>query len=351
MSAVDYVKTTRPRDCCDACGLIVMRNEGAVARVRGDPDHAASRGGLCGECAIAYNGVLRDEALRLGAPLRRVGPKGQSRFEPISWEAALAEIASRLRDRIDAGEARTIIQTHYTGAVGLIGGWFPLRLFNRIGATEVDPDTVCNKVGHAVLEMVFGDSLEGFDPRTASDSRTLLIWGANPSHCAPHQDRVFIEAARRRGAKIIVVDPSGHGAARRADIHLKLIPGSDAALAFAFLHVLREAGLTDERFLSDHVQSWEEMLPAIMDMTPAKAAALCGLDADLIVEAARAYGEGPSLLWLRPGRAATIEGRRHLPLSFRARRLHRQSRQARRRLHVYERARRPRRRRGHIDGA
>jgi anaerobic selenocysteine-containing dehydrogenase len=301
MSDVEYIKTTCPRDCYDACGIVVARKDGVIAKVLGDPDHAVARGGLCGKCAIAYNGVFRDEQMRLSTPLRRIGAKGLGQFEPISWESALEEIAARFGALIDSGEASKILHTHYTGTVGLIGGWYPIRFFNRIGATEIDPDSVCNKAGHVALEMIFGDSLEGFDPRTAENSKTILIWGANPSHSAPHQDKVFVNAARKRGTKIVVVDPIGHKTAQAADLHLKLLPGTDSALAFAFMHVLRSHGLIDQNFLDAHVKGWDEMLPAIDAMPPAKAAELCGLSEDAIVEAALAYANGPSLLWYGQG--------------------------------------------------
>jgi anaerobic selenocysteine-containing dehydrogenase len=301
MSDVEYIKTTCPRDCYDACGIVVARKDGVIAKVLGDPDHEVSRGGLCGKCAIAYNGVFRDENMRLATPLRRVGPKGLGQFEAISWDVALAEIASKFGSLVAAGNARSILHTHYTGTVGLIGGWYPIRFFNRIGATEVDPDSVCNKAGHGALEMTFGDSLQGFDPRTAEDSKTILIWGANPSHSAPHQDKVFVNAARKRGTKIIVVDPIGHKTAQVADLHLKLLPGTDSALAFAFLHVIRSRGLVDQAFLNAHVVGWDEMLPAIDAMNPSRAAALCGLPEEAIIEAALAYASGPSLLWYGQG--------------------------------------------------
>ncbi len=301
MPEEDVVKTTCARDCYDACGIAVYSKDGIVTKVLGDPDHAVSRGKLCGKCAIVYNGAWRDETLRLKRPLRRTGAKGTGTFEEISWQEALAEIAGRFREIIDAGEARAILHTHYTGTVALIGGAFPIRLFNRMGATEVDPDTVCNKAGHVALELTFGTSLEGFDPRTAKDARTILIWGANPSHSAPHQDKVFVNAAAERGTKIIVVDPLGHDTATSADMHLKLLPGTDAALAFAFLNVMREKGLVDRDFLNAHVLGAEELDAAIDSMPPAKAAELCGVPAELIEAAAVQYAAGPSLLWLGQG--------------------------------------------------
>jgi len=297
----DIIKTTCPRDCYDACGIAVVRRGGAIAKVLGDPDHAVSRGALCGKCAIAYNGAWRDQALRLAQPLRRAGPKGEGRFTEISWDEALAEIASQLQGIVGSGAASSILHTHYTGTVGLLGGWFPMRFFNRIGATEFDPDTVCNKAGHAALELVFGNSLEGFDPRTAKDAKTILVWGANPSHSAPHQNKGWLKQAREAGVKLIVVDPISHGTARDADIHLKLAPGSDAALAFALLHVLQEKGLVDEAFVAAYVEGANELRPAIDAMTPARASELCGVPEALIVEAAVAYGRGPALLWLGQG--------------------------------------------------
>ncbi|TMJ39039.1 MAG: dehydrogenase [Alphaproteobacteria bacterium] len=301
MAAAETVKTTCPRDCYDACGITVTRKNGIIANVLGDKDHAISRGALCGKCAIAYNGAWRDTALRLATPLKRIGAKGKGEFKAISWAEALGQIAAKFHDLIDRGAARTILHTHYTGTVGLLGGAYPVRLFNRIGATEVDPDTVCNKAGHAALELVFGNSLEGFDPRTARDSKTILVWGANPSHSAPHQDKFWLKEARAAGARIIVIDPIGHDTAKAADIHLKLMPGTDAALAFALLNVLHSKGLTDKAFLAAHTIGWQELVPVIEAMTPARASTLCGVPKTLIEEAAIAYGAGPSLLWLGQG--------------------------------------------------
>lgn len=308
MTTTETVKTTCPRDCYDACGIVVNKRNGVIANVLGDPDHHITRGALCGKCAIAYNGAWRDPALRLTMPLKRIGAKGRGEFTPISWDAALSEIAARLQGIAGQGHARSILHTHYTGTVGLIAGAFPNRFFNRIGATEVDPDTVCNKAGHAALELVFGNSLEGFDPRTAWDSRAILIWGANPSHSAPHQDKFWLKEARAQGAKIIVVDPIGHDTATAADIHLKLRPGTDAALAFALLHALDTQGLIDREFLSAHTIGWEELLPAIQAMTPVRAEELCGVPAALIEQAAAIYGQGPSLLWLGQGAQRQPQG-------------------------------------------
>ena len=98
MTGNEIILTTCPRDCYDACGIAVIKSDGVITRVRGDQNNPVNRGSLCGKCAIAYNGVLRDPEERLGTPLRRIGPKGSGRFTPISWEEAMATIATRLKE-------------------------------------------------------------------------------------------------------------------------------------------------------------------------------------------------------------------------------------------------------------
>ncbi|HET6220594.1 MAG TPA: molybdopterin-dependent oxidoreductase, partial [Dongiaceae bacterium] len=296
--AKSVIRTTCPRDCYDTCGIAVVKRNGAVTKVLGDPDHPVSRGALCGKCALAYNGVWRDPAARLARPLRRVGPKGEGRFEPVSWGSALAAIAERLRDILDSHGAAPIWHTHYTGTCSKIAGGFPLRFFNRLGAGEVEPDSICNLAGQRALEYMYGTSSIGFDPRAADEAACILLWGVNPSASAPHAHKHWLKEAP---GKIIVVDPVRHATAAAADLHLQPFPGSDAALAFAMLHVIDRAGLIDRAFLAAHAIGWEEVLPLIADCTPEWGERITGVPARLIEEAAEIYGSGPSLLWLGQG--------------------------------------------------
>ena len=242
MMAANTIRTTCPRDCYDACGVVVKTSADGTVNVVGDPAHSVSRGALCGKCSIGYNGVWRDPSIRLTRPLKRVGPKGTGRFEPIDWDAALADIANRLNAIRDSDGAASILQTHYTGTCSLIAGTFPLRFFNSIGATEVDPDTVCNKAGHVALQLMYGESTRGFDPRTIDGSRCVMVWGANPSTSAPHVHQYWLSET---AVPKIVVDPIRHETAAAADMHLQLYPGTDGALAFAMLHAIRAAGRID----------------------------------------------------------------------------------------------------------
>ena len=291
------IRTTCPRDCYDACGIAVVKRDGKV-KVLGDPDHPVARGALCGKCAIAYNGAFLDAKARVTRPLKRVGAKGEARFEAVSWDQALTEIAARLRGIVSVHGAETIWHGHYTGTCSLLAGGFPQRFLNRLGASEIDPDSICNAAGHLALQYMYGASDLGFDPRTAKDAKCILVWGANPAASAPHQHKHWLKEAP---GKVIVVDPVRHPTAAEADLHLQPFPGSDAALAFAIANVLLWEGRIDRAFLAAHAIGWDELEPVVAKCTPDWAAPITGVPAALIEEAARLYGDGPSLLWLGQG--------------------------------------------------
>jgi anaerobic selenocysteine-containing dehydrogenase len=296
--AREIIKTTCPRDCYDACGIVVTRRNGVVTKVLGDPDHHVALGALCGKCAVAYNGAWLDDTRRLTKPLLRSGPKGTGSFVESTWDIVLPLIASRLESTTRERGGAAIAHTHYTGTCAAIAGNFPSRFFNRLGAVEIDPDSVCNKAGHMALGLIFGSSLDGFDPRSAPDTNCILVWGANPSSSAPHAHRHWLF---NNSAKRVVVDPIRHETAAKADLHLQLFPGSDASMAFALLNVLKSEGWLDLEFIGRHTIGWDEIQPDIDAMTPHHAAVLTGVDPQLIAAAARMYAEGPSLLWMGQG--------------------------------------------------
>ncbi len=292
------VLTTCPRDCYDACGIEVAVRSGKIRHVRGDRGHPVSRGRLCQKCATAYNGVMVDPEARLLTPLRRTGPKGTGQFAPVSWDEALAEIAGRLRDISETAGAHSILAAHYTGTFALLGYHFPMRFLRRLGAREIDPDTIGNKAGHVALEYLYGTSVDGFDPRAARDAACIMVWGANPSVSAPHQHEHWLPEAPGR---TIVVDSIATATARQADLHLQPFPGSDAALAFALAHVIARDGLLDRDFLARHAVGFDELEPLLERCTPAWAEQTTGVAAPDIEQAAHWYGAGPSLLWIGQG--------------------------------------------------
>ena len=298
MTDKTIIKTTCPRDCYDACGIAVIKSADGRLKVLGDPDHQVSRGALCGKCAIAYNGAYLDPGARLTQPLLRTGPKGTGQYRPVSWDEAIAFIADGLKEIVAETGPETIWHTHYTGTCSAIAGGFPQRFFHRLGASEVDPDSICNAAGHAALNYVYGTSSDGFDPRMAQDAACILVWGANPSASAPHRHKFWMKETR---AKTIVVDPVRHDTAAQADLHLQPYPGTDAALAYGLIHVLAAEKLIDQAFIDAHTLGWSELLPLISAADPATTEAKTGVPAADIIAAAKIYGSGPALLWLGQG--------------------------------------------------
>ncbi|MGH2892087.1 MAG: molybdopterin-containing oxidoreductase family protein, partial [Solirubrobacteraceae bacterium] len=300
MSAETTILTTCPRDCYDACGIEVAVRDGAVRHVRGDRHHPVSRGRLCAKCTAAYNGILLDPGARLTTPLLRAGPKGTRAFRAVTWDEALSRIAANLTQITDDPHAGAggILNAPYTGTDAVLGYGFGLRFMRTLGAREVEPDTICNNAGHVALDYLFGTSEDGFDPRTAQDAACIMVWGANPSASAPHQQEHWLPEAP---GLVIVVDPIRTESARAADLHLQPFPGSDAALAFAVAHVIVRDGLHDPHLLAHHALGWQELEPLVSRSTPQWAEQTTGVPAHAIEQAARIYGHGPSLLWLGQG--------------------------------------------------
>lgn len=298
MTGKTLLRTNCPRDCYDGCGILVEQRPDAPSRILGDPDHPVSRGRLCSKCAIAYNGVWQDPTARLTHPLRRTGAKGAAQFAAISWDDALGEIAGNLRRIIDTHGADAILHTHYSGTLSLIAYLFPNRFFNHLGASVVDPDSICNAAGHVAWHLLFGNSVTGFDPRTAKDANCILVWGANPSYSAPHAHEHWLPDSQ---AAVVVVDPVRTETAAKADLHLQPRPGTDAALAFGLLHALRANGCFDEAFIAAYTLGAEEIAATIDRCTPQWAAEQTGVPVADIERAAALYGAGPALLWCGQG--------------------------------------------------
>ena len=299
------VRTNCPRDCYDGCGIVVTLKEGKQPRVAGDPEHPISRGALCAKCGVAYNGVFQDPQARLTSPLRRTGAKGAGEFEAITWDDALTEIAARFNGIIDERGAGAILGMGYSGTLSLIGYSFPSRWMNYVGAAEVEYGTICNVAGSVAWELMFGTARFGFDPRTAKDSSCIVVWGANPSHSAPHMHKHWLKDF---SAKVIVVDPIRTKTAEEADLHLQPRPGTDAALAFAILNALRERGAFDDEFIKRHTTGFEEIESTIDQCTPEWGEGKTGVSAADIRAAAQMYAAGPALLWCGQGLQRQSQG-------------------------------------------
>ena len=241
-----------PLDCPDSCSwVITVDDDGHAIKLRGNPAHPHTRGSLC----VKVNPFLefsRDQS-RLLYPLKRVGAKGQGRFERIPWDEALTLLASRLQAILETTGGDAIWPYDGTGTVGYLQGVGARhRFWNAIGAAR-HLGSICSISGHVGIGYTSGTAA-GMDPQDMVDSHTILLWGSNTLTSNQHL-WPFVEQARAGGAHVVVIDPLRHRTAERADEHVALRAGTDAALALALCHVIRETGV-NEAFLRDRTQGW-----------------------------------------------------------------------------------------------
>lgn len=276
-----------PHNCPDTCGWVVtLDDSGTPVRIQGDPDHPYTQGWLCAKVNRYLEFVLHPERLR--HPLRRVGAKGEGRFERISWDEALDEITSRWQGLIREHGPEAILPYSYSGTLGAVQCEAANRRFwTRMGASALDR-TICSVAGTEGLRVTVGGSY-GADPEGVVDSRLVLLWGTNPASTHPHFIP-WLDEARRRGARVWLVDPHRTLTATRADVHLQPRPGSDGALALALMHVLFAEGLVNEAWAREHAVGLDALRQRVSDWTPERASEASGVPAEQIRELAREYG-------------------------------------------------------------
>jgi anaerobic selenocysteine-containing dehydrogenase len=266
-------------DCPDACSWVVTVDDtGTAVKLRGNDDHPYTRGGLCTKVNPWLD--FAADPSRLLHPLRRTGPKGAGQFERISWEEALATIAARFRTIIDEDGGNAIWPFVGTGNLGYLqGSGATPRFWHAIGAAHHHL-SICAISGHLGIEYTTGHTA-GIDPEDVVHARTILLWGANTLTTNQHL-WPFVEEARRRGARVIVIDPARHRTAERADQHVAPRVGTDTALALGLCHVIAATAL-DEAFLEEHTVGWPEFAASLAAYSPAAVAQICDVPADVIV--------------------------------------------------------------------
>jgi anaerobic selenocysteine-containing dehydrogenase len=279
------LKVVCPHDCPDTCVMTVDVEDGRAVGLGGDPDHRFTQGFLCAKVNHYLERVYSPD--RILYPMKRVGAKGEGRFERITWDEALDLIAGRFREVIAAHGPQAILPYSYAGNMGLLSyGSMDRRFFGALGASLLDR-TICATAGAAGLAVTVGKSI-GFDPEAVVHSRFIVAWGANIVSSNVHL-WPFVEEARRRGAKLVVVDPYRSRTAEKADQHLALLPGTDAALALGMMHVLFRDCLEDRDYIEKYTVGAEALRERAKDWTPAHTASITGLPAAVIEAFAREY--------------------------------------------------------------
>ena len=276
-----------PHDCPDTCSwqIAVDRKDGRALDIWGHPDHPVTQGTLCGKVDRYLERVYHAD--RLCHPQRRVGPKGSGRFERISWNEALAGIAARLREIIDAWGAEAVLPYSYAGTMGwLQQHGMSDRFFQQMGASRL-ARTICSEAGFEGYLYTIGSTI-GIEPEDFAHARLILIWGSNTLTSNLHL-WPFIQAARKQGARVIVIDPARTRTARAADEWLPLRPGTDGALALALMHEIIDAGLHDGDYVAAYTVGFEQLAQRVQEWTPQRAAEITGIPAERISRLAREY--------------------------------------------------------------
>jgi anaerobic selenocysteine-containing dehydrogenase len=279
------VRATCPHDCPDTCALLITVEDGVATEVKGDPDHPTTAGVLCTKVARYAERTYHPE--RLLHPMRRVGKKGEGKFERISWDQALDEIAARL-GAIAARAPEAILPYSYCGTMGLVQGEsMSSRFFNQLGASQLDR-TICAMAGATGYKYTIGASI-GTDLEQFQDAKLIIIWGGNPIASNLHF-WTRAQEAKRRGAKLIAIDPYRSLTAEKCHQHVALLPGTDAALALGMMHVLIRENLLDDDYIAQHTLGFEQLKARAAEWSPERAAEACGITADEVVGLARDYG-------------------------------------------------------------
>lgn len=267
--------------CHQNCGVLAYVKDGKVLEIEGDSEFPTNQGGLCCRGNIALKHL--DHPARVNFPLKRVGKRGAGEWQQISWDQALDEIAAKLsqiRDQFGAEAVATAGGTHRTD------DWARRRFMNLFGS----PNGFHNAHLCWIPTFMVETAIYGWCPfeLDLANSRCLVLWGQNPG-ASGMPEMHHITELKEKGLKVIVIDPRFTETAAKADVWLPLRPGSDLALALAWLNVIIFEGLYDQEFVANYCEGFAELADHIEQYTPEWAEPLTWLSADQIRESARMY--------------------------------------------------------------
>ncbi len=276
-----------PLDCPDTCSLTVTVEDDRIVAIRGSHANPYTGGVLCAKVPEAYPAFVHG-AGRLRTPLRRVGAKGEGRFERITWAEALDLVHERFAAVVAEHGPQAILPLNYAGPHGMLaGGSMDLRFFHKLGASLLDRRPLCGGIRTEAWVGTFG-SVPGIRPEQIAHARLIIVWGNNVTWSNLHL-MPLINRARKAGARLVVVDPRRTVIARRADLHIALRPGTDVVLAWAVAAELERRDGIDRAFVERHVEGFEEFMALARRWSVSEAARVCGVPQDDIRALAEWY--------------------------------------------------------------
>ncbi len=274
-----------PHDCPGQCSLLVTVESGRITDVIGNPQHPFTQGVICGKVHDYAERIYGPT--RVLTPLRRVGKKGEGRFEPVSWEAAIEEITHRWRRISAQWGAEAILPFSYGGTLGLVQYWAGHPLFHAMGASRLDR-TICISTAYAGWRATLG-AVVGSDAEALVDSDLVILWGINAAYSHINL-MTLVKRAKQRGAFVVVIDPYRTPTARQADLHLMPRPGTDAALALGMMRVLIGEGRVDEDYIQRATLGFTALREHVKQYDPERVGGITSVEPELIVDLARRYG-------------------------------------------------------------
>jgi anaerobic selenocysteine-containing dehydrogenase len=276
-----------PLDCPDTCSLSVSVAGDQVVAVRGSKVNPITHGAICAKVATYYPEFVHG-ANRVRYPLKRSGAKGAGEFERISWDEALGTIHRRVSDIIDRYGPQALLPLNYAGPQGMLANdSMSLRFFHRIGASLLSRSPLCGGIRGAAYAGTFG-ATPGTPLQQVSLAKLIIVWGNNATSCNLHLMRQ-INAAKRNGAKLVVIDPRRVKVADQAHLHLPVRPGTDVVLAWAIAVELERLGGLDHAFIEKHVLGFDAYMEVARAYPPERAAEICDVRLDDIRTLARWY--------------------------------------------------------------
>jgi len=272
-----------PHDCPDTCAMIFSIEDGKVVSVQGNKEHPMTRGGLCVKLKDYEKRHYHPD--RLLHPMRRAGAKGSKQFERITWDEALDEISTKWKSIIKEYGAQAIVPYSYLGHQGLVHGLNGGdAFFNKMGATVCER-TFCGE-GSATAYLATVGPTAGLDVESYVHSKYIVIWACNSMSTNLHHWAI-VQDAKKKGAKVVVIDAYASRTAKQADWHIAPKPGTDGALAMAIINSIVEQDLVDKDYVDNYVIGYEELAERAKDRTPEWAEKITGIKAEDIKKLAR----------------------------------------------------------------
>ena len=283
----ETIRTVCAHDCPDQCSLLAHVEDGRLVRLQGDPANPMTAGFLCAKVSRDHELLYSPERVR--QPLKRAGSKGEGRFAPISWAEALDEIVSRWQRIIREDGPLALLGYAYSAHQGQLNRGLLLGLFHALGSTRLQAGTVCDTCADAGWDAACGP-VGGADPETVVHADLVIAWGADLMTTNVHF-WPLVETARRAGATVVVIEPRRSRTAERADWHLRVNVGTDAALALGVMHVLVRDDLCDRDYIARRTLGFDRLERDVLPrFDPARVSTISGVSTADLERLARMYG-------------------------------------------------------------